>query len=400
MRLGFFPKTLRQEITKEKSIWFHAVSVGEVIAVLGLIERIKKDFPQHQIVLSTVTKTGYSVAQARLPIEDVIIYAPIDFSWVVRKYIRLIKPEIYITAETEIWPNLFTALSKQHIPIAQVNGRISDKGYARYRMVCPLIKGILRKVESFCMQSQLDADRIVALGAFPDSVHVVGNIKFDDAPQKTGDELEDLGLRGDTSLWIAGSTHPGEEDIVLNIFKGLKEEFPNLHLVIASRHVERAGEVANLVKAHGFESRYLSQLLAAKEMSLREDSVVVVDQIGYLRSLYSLAEIVFVGKSLTVGGGQNIIEPAFFGKPILVGPQMQNFKDVVRIFLEAGGVIQVQDADELLTKMRELLKDPSKRQSLGHAAQKVVRDNQGATAKTQQLLSNLLTHRSESPQPN
>ncbi len=383
MRFGFFPDMIKNAIGKKSNIWIHAVSLGEVIVVSGLIQSLKKKFPNDQVVLTTVTQGGYTVARSKLQDADVVIYAPLDFSWVVRKYIHLIRPRIYIVAETEIWPNLLTALHRKRIPIVLINGRISDRAFRGYSKIKFFIKRILDYVSVFCMQSPIDAKRIEALGVNSQKITVVGNIKFDDLPASTEFGLHDFGFQANESLWIAGSTHPGEEEIVLKIFKSLSSEFSDLRLVIAPRHIERADEVARLVTEVGFSFIRLSQLHSIK---LDHRSVVIVDTIGHLRSLYSLSKIVFVGKSLAVGGGHNIIEPAFFGNPIFIGPRMQNFKDIVQVFLEDQAVVQVQNAKELEQKMRELLHNPKEMKRIGQAARLVVQKYRGATKKTMEII--------------
>lgn len=380
-------RRLKDEIGGKKSIWVHAVSVGEVLAVLDLIEEIRRRFADHKIILSTVTTTGHDLAQARLKNKCLVIFAPLDFSWAVRKYVEAIRPEIYIAAETEIWPNLYRCLSKKGVPIVQVNGRISDKAFKGYRRVAVLTKGVLTAVRAFCMQSLQDAERVIALGAERARVHVVGNLKFDNLPQAGVARKEDWGFAQEDKLFIAGSTHPGEEEIMLDAFKDLSREIPRLRLVLAPRHVERGGDVVRLVEQHGFKALRLSQCGKGTRVG---EGVVVVDTIGHLRDLYGLAEIVFIGKSLTVGGGQNMIEPLNFGKPTLVGPRTENFKDITRIFLEAGALIQVSGRDELLTQLRSLLQDPERIRKIGALAKKVIHAHQGATAKTMDVITGIL----------
>ena len=383
MRLGFFPAVVSDLLRKKAHVWIHAVSVGEVLMVSGLIPSLKKKLPNDPIVLTTVTQTGYKIAVSKLKEDAVVLYAPIDFSWVVRKYIQILRPRIYVLAETEIWPNLLKALHQHKVPVVLINGRISEKSFRGYCKIRFFMKKILEAVSVFCMQSRMDAQRIESLGASPQKIMVVGNIKFDDVPAQTKFRLSDFGFHKNEMLWIAGSTHPGEEAIVLNIFKSLSTEFPDLRLVIAPRHIERTNEVVLFVKECGYNPIKLSQLSNAKS---GQQSVVIIDTIGQLRSLYSLSKIVFVGKSLTGEGGQNIIEPAFSGNLIFVGPHTQNFTDIVQIFLEDRAVIQVQNADELEHKMREFLRDPDAMKQVGHAAWQVVQKYQGATKRTIEII--------------
>lgn len=387
-RFGCFPSSWSKELDGEKCIWIHAVSVGEVLVVVDLIKKIKNSFPQYKIVCSTVTKTGNKVAREQLNDSCLVIYAPLDFSWIVRKFVSRIKPKIYISTETEIWPNLYAALYKKKVPIFQINGRISDKSFKGYRRIRILTKRVLACVELFYMQSPLDADRIKSLGAQADKVHVVGNLKFDTVLDSFDVTKADLGFHAAEDIVIAGSTHPGEERILIDTYKKLSTEFSNVRLVIAPRHIERTDEVSKLVEDKGYHAIRFSQIEQGEE-NIR-GSVVVVDTIGHLRVLYSLAKIVFIGKSLTVGGGQNMIESAYFGKPTIVGPLTQNFKDVVDIFKKSDALIEVQNEEQLFNEMLSLLKNPERAKKIGEAAKEVVREYQGATAKTLEAVAELL----------
>lgn len=387
MRWGVFPRVLREALDSKSNIWIHAVSVGEVLAVAGLIKSIKDTFPFYQIIISTVTTTGYQVAKKTFA-DDIVIYAPFDLSWVVRRYIRMINPKIYLAAETEIWPNLFWALYKRGIPIIQVNGRISNKAYAGYKIIKPFLQKIIQCVEVFCMQSDSDSQKIKELGAPADRVHTLGNIKFDDIlSSETRDEAKFV-LDNKARVIVAGSTHPGEEEILLDIFKTLKKEFPTLRLIIAPRHIERSDEIIGLIKQMGFLAEKFSQL----NHSLDGDCIIVVDSVGHLKSLYGLATLVFVGKSLKVGGGQNIIEPASFAKPVFVGPHMENFRDIVGIFLKEEAIIQVKDASQLLSKMKQFLRSPVEREKIGRRAKDVVEKNTGATARTMNIITTIMVN--------
>lgn len=391
MRMGRVPQEVRARLTGKKNIWVHAVSVGEVMAVAGLVDKLRQAYPNHQIVFSTVTPTGFALAQKKYSKQDVIIFAPLDFSWIVRSLIRLIRPVVYVTAETEIWPNLFMALAEEHIPVVQVNGRISDKAYRQYKAVRFLFRRVLASVNAFGMQSQMYADRIIALGARPENVFVVGNTKFDELPPAAQDAFrkEDLGFSADDELWIAGSTHPGEEEILLDIYRSLKTQFPRLRLVMAPRHVDRSPEISELIQGAGLKSVLFSKV-RGQNFSTFPNEILIIDTFGHLRSLYRLAHVVFVGKTLTTSGGQNIIEPGFYGKPIVIGPHMENFQFVVKVFQDAEAVIQVRDRGQLAEAMTRLLQNPSQLQQLGQNARDVVLRNQGATQRSLDLIAKLI----------
>lgn len=307
------------------------------------------------------------------------------------RFIEWIHPKIYIAAETEVWPNLFYALQRKAIPIILVNGRISPRSFCGYGWVRPFFKKIFQGISWWCMQSPLDAQRAIGLGALPERVQVVGNLKFDEAVELESMDPKSYSFWDHPCLWIAGSTHSGEEEILLDVYQEASREIKDLRLVLAPRHVERTPEIIVQVESRGLRPWLLSQ---SDQPTFNARTVGIVDRIGHLRQLYKLATLVFVGKSLKGKGGQNILEPAAFGKPILVGPHMQNFESIMATFLKAGAIIQVRDAEELKQQLLGLLKDPDKRQRLGEAARCVVKENQGALHKTMTAITHLLARSS------
>ena len=379
VRLGFIPRDIHAKLTGRRNIWLHAVSVGEVIAVEGIIKRLRAQYPDRQIVLSVTTRTGHSLAQRKYQNVALVIWSPLDFSFTARAFVAAIRPEIYIAAETELWPNLFTCLTEEKVKILIVNGRISDEAFPRYKMVRWALKSLLSKVCVFCMQSGLDAERIVQLGAPAERVKNVGNVKFDIVPDGTAARPGDIGFNEGQMVWVAGSTHPGEEEIVVNIYEGVRTSFPTLRLVIAPRHPERARGIVEMIRKAGFSPVLFS---SERKAPLEPREILVVDTIGHLLELYSVATVVFVGKSLTVKGGHNIIEPAVFGKPILTGPHMGNFKDIARVFLADQAVAQVPDAFALKHELSRLLSSADERVQLGRRAYDVIRKNRGAIGRT------------------
>ncbi|VAX35105.1 3-deoxy-D-manno-octulosonic acid transferase [hydrothermal vent metagenome] len=372
------------ESTKGKNvIWFHAVSVGEVLAIVDLLKKLRKVLPEYTFVLSVVTQTGHDIARTQLKNLCLIIYAPLDLSWIVRQFIKVINPCLYVATETEIWPNLYGALFKSKVPIIQVNGRISDQSFKGYKSVLFLTRSILSCVSCFCVQSEQDATRLKILGADPQKIVVAGNVKFDNL-LSVGSGQYDV---GEGRLLVAGSTHSGEEEIVLNIYQRLRCEFSDLRLVIAPRHVERVESVMKLIKEKSLKVIKFSKMSGKK---FKDDVVVVVDKIGVLRNLYPLANLVFIGKSFKVGGGQNMIEPVACGKPTFVGPYTQNFKDVMNIFLSENIIFQVADEKELFRKMRNVLGNFQDYQQLANKAKAVIRKHQGATERTIKCITKLL----------
>lgn len=376
-RFGFISQETLQKLAKTKNIWIHAVSVGEVMAIGGLIGQLALKFPKHQIVLTTATVTGYELAQKKFADSLLLLWAPIDLSFSVQGFIRAINPKIYVAAETELWPNLFYYLNKKKTPIVIVNGRISDKSFSKYLRIRWFMKHFLKYVNAFCMQSSLDVQRIEAIGAPPDRVRNLGNVKFDDLPEASSKSKGDFGFLPDERVWVAGSTHPGEERIVLEIYEQYRKQFPKLRLVIAPRHIERTAEIQELIQSYGLKCCLLSKFSSRPDPA----SILLVDTIGQLRQLYAIAFFVFVGKSLTVPGGHNIIEPAFFAKPVAVGPHMQNFRDVMQTFVEGGSIIEVKDAQDLGVTVGRFLNDPAFANEIGRRARNVIAQEQGATMK-------------------
>ena len=387
LRFGDIATNDQKRLAEKKNLWLHAVSVGEVLAIVDIIRRLKTKFPSHRIVLTTVTKTGFETANKRLDREDVILFAPMDLSWVVKKFIRVINPKLYVAAETEIWPNLYRHLHEAHVPIVQVNGRISDKSLRGYARVSGFIKKSLSYIDLCCMQSEQDRKRIIHIGAAPEKVHVTGNIKFDNLPE--GEKLQrgSLGFADNDLILIAGSTHANEEEMILDVFNRLRGAHRNLKLILSPRHVERAADVKALVESKQLKASLLSH---SNGRPVREDDVLLVDRIGVLKDIYSIADVVFIGKTLAVGGGQNMIEPAAFGKATIVGPMTYNFKDVMRIFLDEEAIIQVSNWQALEAALNELLADQKKRQQIGVKAKAVVERYKGASSKTIDLIERLI----------
>ncbi len=381
-RFGILPKTL----DLDRPIWIHAVSVGEAITIKGLVENLRKIYPDKKFVISTVTATGNKIAQTIAKNDDFIIYLPLDLSFIIKKTIDKINPALFIIAETEIWPNLISYLSRKNIPIIIVNGRISDRSFTRYLAIKFLLKPILNKISLFCVQSERDAQRLIRMGLAENKAKITGNMKFDAAPyadkKVTGcmDLKTKLWLIPDGKLLVAGSTHPGEEEIILNVYKKLLVEFPKLRLLIAPRHPERAQDIADIATKFGFRTTFISRLPDKCE-TCATPPVFILDLIGKLMDFYAIADIVFVGGSLVKIGGHNILEPAALSKPIIFGPQMFNFKDIADLFLENKACILVRDEEEMIQAMLSLLNNPIKIDDLGRRAQRLILENQGETER-------------------
>jgi len=387
MRFGFFSLQIKEQISRKANIWVHAVSVGEVMVIDGVIDQLQKTYPAYHLIVTVTTKTGYELACKRLKDRALVIPSPIDFSFIAGSFVSLIKPKIYIAVETEIWPNLYRQLYLQNIPMVVINGRISDSSFVRYKAIRFILKGILNQVSLWCMQSQRDAQKIMELGAESSRVITTGNIKFDEYSQSLDKSNSNFVSGKDEFWWIAGSTHPGEEEIVLDVYSKIIKDNPKWRLVIAPRHIDRVPQITELITRHGFKELKFSEIALSNDTL---ESVIVVDTIGQLRSLYSIASLVFVGKSLCVGGGHNVIEPAFYGKAIVIGPEVENFRDIVACFKDGHAIVQVEDVLGFEKAIRDLCADPSKREALGIAAKEVIAVNQGATRRSLERLAEFI----------
>ncbi len=377
-RFGVLPKN--SVPAGKRVLWLHAVSLGEALASVPLIQEVRKAFPDIHFSFSTTTRTGRTVLEGVRKKDELLFYFPLDLGWVVRRVIRTVRPVLFATMETEIWPNLLLTLKKENVRVALLNGRISDKSFRWYDRVRWALSAPLQSVDRFGMQSTEDAERIQKLGADPSKVRILGNMKFDLVTPRSGDVSvsgirDRLGLGEEEKLWIAGSTHPGEETLLLESYIALSKEFPTLRLLIAPRHPERKGEVAALV--HSFKKEIHSEVL-------------ILDTVGELRSLYAAADFVFIGGSLVPKGGQNLLEPAFFGKPILFGPHMENFKDITRLFLNEKAAVQVRGREDLIAASRRFLSDVSLGKDYGEKAKRVLFENQGVVGRYLVLLKELL----------
>ncbi|HXD72668.1 MAG TPA: 3-deoxy-D-manno-octulosonic acid transferase [Vicinamibacterales bacterium] len=393
-RLGYLPISFN--VDGEPSIWIHAVSVGEALTARALASDLKSRYPRLKLYLSTTTMAGQQVARTSLRhLVDGVFYFPFDWSFIIRRTLDIVKPRLFIMMETEIWPNLLHECRKRGIRTAMINGRISARSYPRYKLVRPLFRRVLADVDRFCMQSEESAQRLMALGAEPSRVVVTGSLKFDslELPPPTAHGkprervLRFFRISSHRTVIVAGSTMRGEESAVLRAFSKIKATQTHAVCIIAPRAPERFGEVERIAREAGFVTARRSELPIDAEP--RAD-VIVLDSIGELAQLYQLATVVFVGGSLADHGGHNILEPAIFGKPIVFGPHMQNFREIGETFIASGAAIQVGSERELGDAILGLVRDPVHRASLGAAARALVEANRGAKDKTLAVIGDLL----------
>ena len=363
-----------------RSIWVHAVSVGEVRAVERLLERLRQQFPGRPLVVSTATPAGHQLAGERRDIVDHTFYFPIDLPWCVGRAVDRVDPEMVIIAETEIWPNFLRVCRARGIRVLMINGRISDKSFSRYRLARRWLRRVFEDYTVIGVQSDMDRRRIEAIGADPQKVTVFGNLKYDviASNRPLNPDLVNL-LDGWKPLWIAASTMPGEEELVLDAFADLRKAHPNLKLLIAPRHADRFDAVEETVKHRGFECVRRTCLQGIGD-------ILLLDTFGELAAVFQFAAVVFMGGSLVPRGGHNVLEPARYRNPIVFGPHMENFRDIARLFLEEKAALQIENAAELAPAIAKVLANPSHAAELGRNALSIVEQNTGATDRVLQVL--------------
>ncbi|MDY0211518.1 MAG: 3-deoxy-D-manno-octulosonic acid transferase [Desulfuromonadaceae bacterium] len=382
-RLGFLSPSVLALLKGRQVIWLHAVSVGETRAAVPLIKKLRLAYPDAVLLLSNVTETGREIAEA-IPEIDVCIYFPIDFSAAVKRVVKKVNPALVLIVETEIWPQFVRMCHKYAIPVVLVNGRISDRSFPRYSLVGSLLKPVLAHITFFCMQSELDAHRIAFLGASPEKISVSGNIKFDQSGVST-EELDQTRLRAqfgiapEARVWVAGSTHQGEDEIVMRVYQQLLQSFPDLILILVPRHPHRCRQVSELLSKAGVTWYLRSDNVFPP---LTGGSVLLVDTLGEMLNFYTVADIVFVGGSLVPVGGHNILEASMVEKPVMFGPWMQNFKDIAKFISAAQGFGEVRDAEGLQQLLTKLLHDKDLRRSAGVRGATILQQHAGATRKT------------------
>jgi 3-deoxy-D-manno-octulosonic-acid transferase len=387
-RLGRVPMRLRLPGQQESVIWVHAVSVGEVFAVAGLVEELQRRFPQHRIFISTTTDTGQALARQRFG-EASVFYFPMDFAFAVRPYLRALRPEMVVIAETEFWPNFMRLAHASGARIAVVNARISDRSWPRYRRFRGLLRRLLANVDLFLAQTQEDAARLQDIGANPERVRVTGNLKFDiplpDPPAIVESLRRSIAAAGAGPVLVCGSTVEGEESLLLKAFENLLVQYPQAVMILAARHPERFGAVAALLER--MSVRFCRRSLWDGEPLT--GGVLLLDTIGELAALYALADIAFVGGSLVPRGGHNIIEPAQHGVATVVGNHTENFRDIVSLF-QSRDAVRIVGPAELPLVLLELLANDKERRALGQWAAETMRSQIGATARTADELQELL----------
>jgi 3-deoxy-D-manno-octulosonic-acid transferase len=412
-RFGFsFPSLAKLPAARPGAVWIHAVSVGETLSGVTLARRLKEAYPNRALIVSTTTITGQALACERMPFADAVIYFPLDWTFCIRRAMEAVRPSLVLVLETEIWPNFLRESRRRKIPVLFVSGRISDRSFARYQrylsafgfFLRPFLKDALSNVSGFLMQSEKDADRIRALGAPADRVRVSGNLKYDlELPAATplSNWLEaEAGRRGRSPIIVAGSVVATEEPHVLIAFGTLQGEYPKALLVLAPRKPERFEAAAEFIDESHRKFIRRSKLAipgpshsaeVSEDGTISEDvTVILVDSIGELASLYRLADGVFVGGSLVPSGGHNILEPAAFGKIPVFGPSMENFAEIASRFVSAGAAVQVESPEDVGVAWIEFFRDPERMKKMGDTARSLVEGSRGATDRAVAQIAKLL----------
>lgn len=390
-RFGFYGRDVHQFVAPAEPTWIHAVSVGEVTIALKLAAKLRELEPGFRCVLTTTTTTGFAVAEKTASEWLRVVYNPLDFWPVVQRAFATIRPKRVVLVEAEVWPNLAAGARARGLPLGLVNARLSERSERRFRRFRALVAPTFRCLDLVCVQEGKDLERWASLGVRREVIKIVGSIKYD--PTETeGDSqlalrtLSSYGISEDRPVLFGGSTHPGEEEILADVFLRLRAEFPSLLLVIAPRHVERTALVVERLQKVGLRLRLRSAVMPEP---VAEPDCLLLDTTGELRNWYAVATVVFVGKSLTATGGQNPVEPLLAGKPVVFGPHMENFASLADSLLAVRGAIQAADPDALALILSELLRDPELRRRMVSNGLDVLAQHRGATQRTAELVTTL-----------
>ena len=394
------PKDLRKRWLREKfglingehriknaeHLWIHAVSVGEVMAASALLKKLRERYPAKGLILSTITDTGQKVARERAPEGTAVVYLPFDIPSVLRRVLKKLKPELLLVIETELWPNLIRVFRENGTPVLLLNGRISEKSFRGYRKISFFMKKVLSHVDFFGMQGEEYSERIKSLGVNSNKVMNIGNFKFDTKPPAKIPEWTDR-LKG--PVITAGSTHEGEEELLASVYIELKKDFSDVNLIIAPRHPERFKAVKDMLRAKGisFIKRSAFSDQSPEPIALK-GKVILLDTVGELSAVYGISDMAIIGKSFRGHGGQNPLEPAYWGKPVVCGPHMENFP-VIEKFYKEGAAVEVRE-EELSSKLRELLLSPEKARGMGLKAQELYKENAGAVERAMEIIAGYL----------
>ena len=381
-KFGFLPPSI---LNIKNPVWIHAVSVGEALVAANLCEAIKARIPGVKVIVSTTTRTGNEMIRKSSKSVDGVFYYPIDVRRVVKNVLNKVDPSAYVIVETELWPNMLEEVSARSIPLVLVNGRISDRSFLGYKRIGFITKRMLGCFSSVCVQTQRDAEKIKALGCPASKIRVTGNVKFDISfpePRQTDVEKISEAFPEGSRVIVAGSTHYPEEKFIIDEFIKLRKGSKDVKLVVAPRHIERKDAIKIYVESFNLKCCFFSGITGSKFKKEENFDVIIVDTIGHLKDIYSRATVVFIGGSLAKKGGQNPIEAARWGKAVIFGPNMDNFREVARNFIENGAAIMVEDPVELGKAILEILNNDQKRMLMEKNSREVIEKNSGAIEKT------------------
>ena len=393
--IGYLPDDLKRKISDRHAIWVHAASVGEIVAASPIVREMRKTHPNEVIIVSVVTATGFRMAHQIIKGADGILYFPLDLPYFTNRILSIVKPKIIVLVETEIWPNFLRIADNKQIPVMMMNGRISQRSAVRYRLITFFTRRVLSTIRIFCMQSRIDAQYIIDIGADPNKVIVTGNTKYDQTYGIVTEEekkrfLHELGFaEGTYPIMIAGSTHKGENSSVYKAFCTIRREFPKARLIIAPRYIYQADLIRDEGLNHKVSMVKRSDMKAGKIVSPSYDGVIL-DTIGELGRVYSLGDLIFVGGSLAHIGGHNILEPAAHGKPIVVGPNMFNFVEIFDLLSRRGACAMVRNETEFISTCLDILVHKKRAEQMMRSCIEVVQENQGAKKKNLEELQRLL----------
>jgi len=392
-RFGFIGSEVTEKLDGRRPIWVHAVSVGETVAVKPLLSALKKTYPQHPLVISSMTETGRSIA-LKIADADVCIYFPFDFAFAVNRLFSELNPALVIIVETELWPNFLRSARSRSIPTVIVNGRISDRSFRSYFRFRRFFGRVLGYVDAFCMQSDEDANRIRTIGASSDKISVTRNLKYDvpfariDHEEKVRTR-ERFGIPEKAFVFTGGSTHKGEDEYVLSAYASLRNSGADAVLVLVPRHPERAGEVSAVSEKFGFKPVLFSSI-SDHGVQLRKDEILLVDTVGVLLSLYTVSDLVFVGGSLVPVGGHNPLEPASCGVPTLFGPHMTNFREIASLTALYGAAREVRDPEALATSVLDLYNNKEECLGMGEGGGRLLSAQAGSTELNMAVIDRIL----------
>ncbi len=393
-RFGLFRRPISLPDSCPAVIWIHAVSVGEVVAVTPLVKALRRSFPAAGLVVSTITETGQATARRNLPEADALLYFPLDLPWVVGKFIRRVRPSLFVFVETEIWPNFLCTLARRGIPAVLVNGRISRKSFQGYKWLSFFFRRVLAGVVVFSVRTETDRSRLIDLGLDAERVVTTGNMKYDQAVQEAAAPVRqirmDLKLPEGCRLIVAGSTHEGEEEALADCYRRLSAENPDIRMMIAPRHLERVEDVEKVLRARGLSSVRKTKIQSGDPSGIPPGAVILLDTLGELQQMYRGADLAFVGGSLVPIGGHNVMEAAAWARPVLFGPYMENFADIAALLVERGGAQRVSDAPDLCHQISRLLQDPLAADEMGRRAKEVILQQRGAVERNLELIRGVI----------